>query len=105
MADDILEVVEGTRYQSSDETRIYTITTTNLVSSPENSVTVVVYDESVDEAVTNKVMLSGTHNAEGDVITLKPLSALTKGHSYRVEVKFTVGNNIFERFFRVRCIK
>jgi len=101
---DILEVTEGIRFQTSDETRVYTITTTNLVSAP-TSPTAIVYDESVDADVTSTVMPSGSHSAAGDVITLKPLTSLTKGHSYRVEVKFTVGSNIFERYFRVGCIK
>lgn len=101
---DILEVSEGVRYQTSDETRVYTITTTNLVSSP-TSTTAVVYDELDNSDVTSTVMPSGSHSESGDVITLKPLTALTKGHSYRVEVKFTVGSNIFERYLRVKCIK
>lgn len=100
----IIEVAEGVRYQTSDETRIYTITTTNLVSDP-TSPSAVVFDESVDEDVGTTVMPTGTHSATLDVITLKPLTALTKGHSYRVEVKFAVGSNIYERFFTVKCIK
>lgn len=101
---DVLEVAEGVRYQTSDETRVYTITTTNLVSSP-TSTSVVVYDESVDEDVTTTVMPAGSHSEASDVITLKPLKSLTKGHSYRIEVKFTVGSNIFERFIRVKCVR
>ena len=101
---DILEVAEGTRYHTSNETRAYTITTTNLASNP-TSPTAVVYDESVDLDVTSTVMPSGSHSVLGDVITLKPLTALTKDHSYRVEFTFTVGNNIFERYFIVKCIK
>jgi len=100
---DIFEVAEGIRYQSSDETRAYTITTTNLVASPTTT-TAVVYDETAnDENVSSTVMPSGSHSESGDVITLKPLTALTKGHDYRVEVKFVVGSNTFERYFRVRC--
>lgn len=99
----IFEVAEGIRYQSSDETRIYTITTTELVSSPEDPVTAVVYDELIGEDVTSTVMDTGSHTTDGDVITLKPLTALVKGHCYRVEFKFTVSSNIFERYFRVEC--
>lgn len=99
----IFEVVEGVRYQSSDETRIYTITTTNLVSAP-TSPTAVVYDE-LDESDATSTVMSGvdSHSADGDVITLKAISGLTKGHSYRVEFAFTVGDNDFERFFIVKC--
>ena len=101
----ILECAEGLRYQTSDETRAYSITTTNLVSSP-TSPTAVVYDETLNGTdVTSTVMPSGTHTVSGDVITLKPLTALTKKHTYRIEVKWTVGSNIFERFFRVEAAK
>jgi len=101
----ILECVEGTQYQSSDETLAYQITTTNWVSSPTNP-TAVVYDENNNDAnVSSTVMPSGSHSASGDVITLKALTALTEGHSYRIEVKFSVSSNIYEFFFRVRCIK
>ena len=101
---DELEVAEGTRYQSSDEVLVYQITTTNWAASPTVG-TVVVYDESVDEVVTDTVMSTGAHSDSGDVITLKPLSALTVDHSYRVEVQFAVGSNTWECFFRVRCVR
>jgi len=101
----IFEVAEGVRYQSSDETRIYTITTTNLVSDP-TSTTAVVYDE-LDESNVTTTVMSGedSHSEDGDVITLKAISGLTKSHSYRVEFKFTVSDNIFERYFIVKCTK
>jgi len=101
---DILEVREGTRYQSSDEVIPYTITTTNLISDP-TSPTVVVYDESVDTDVTSIVMSPNSPSAKGDVITLSPLQDLTVGHSYRVEVKFVVGTGTYEFFFIVKCIR
>ncbi len=99
---DILEVAEGLRYQTSDETRIYTITTTNVVSSP-TSPTVVGYDEATETDVSATIMPSGSHSATGDVITLKPITALTKKHTYRIEVKWVVGSQTYERYFRIYC--
>ncbi len=99
---DILEVAEGLRFQSSDETRIYTITTTNVVSSPATP-TAVVYDEADESNVTSVVMPSGSNTAAGDVITLKPITALTQNHTYRVEVKWVVGSQTYERYLRICC--
>jgi len=100
----ILEIKEGIQRQTSDETIAYSITTTNWVSSPTVG-TVIVYDESDDDTVvTSTVMPSGAHGNSGDIITLKPLTALTLDHFYRVEVQFTVGSSTYECFFRVKCI-
>ena len=99
----ILEVAEGIRYQASTETRVYTITTTNLVSAPQNP-SAVVFDESVDEDVTSTVMPSGSHSVSGDVITLKPLTSLTNNHSYKIWVTFVVGASTYKRYLIVKCI-
>lgn len=100
----ILEIKEGIQRQTSDEIIIYDITTTNWMSSPTVG-TVVVYDESDDDAVvTNDVMKTGSHIDSGDVITLKPLSALVLDHFYRIEVQFSVGSSTYECFFKVKCI-
>ncbi len=101
---DELEVAEGTKYQTSNESHPYEITTTNWASSPTVG-TVVVYDESVDEVVTDTVMSTGAHSDSGDVITLKPLDSLTVDHSYRVEVQFATTGNTWECFFRVKCVR
>jgi len=34
----------------------------------------------------------------GDVITLPPLRAMTVGHRYRAEIKFTAGGNTLEAY-------
>lgn len=99
---DILEVAEGIRFQDSDERRVYTITTTNVISDP-TSPSVTVYDESTNTDVTSTVMPTNSPSASGDVITLSLLRGLTAGHSYRVEVEFTVSSQIIERYFRVKC--
>jgi len=100
----VLEVVEGTQYQSSDEIIVYTITTTNWVSSPTNT-SVKAYDESVDLDVTSTVFPTNTPTEAADVITLSPLRALTVGHAYRIEVKFVVGASTYECHFFVKCIR
>lgn len=99
-----LEVKEGGLHrQGTDEEAIYTVTTTKWGSSP-SSPTVVVYDESDWSDVTSSVG-APTASASGDIITLTALTSLTKGHTYRIEVKFTTGSNIFETHFRVEAVK
>ena len=99
-----LEVLEGLQHQSANEEIAYAITTTPWGSSPSNIV-VTAYDEEYSDAdVTATVFPTNTPSALGDVITLSKLKALTKDHTYRIEVKFTSGTNIFECFFRVRCL-
>lgn len=101
----ILEVQQGIQRQSADEELAYMITTTNYGSTP-TGVSVVVYDEQTNTDVTSTVMPAGAHSVSGDVITLKPLKSLTKGHSYRVEVEFTDSDsNIWEPFFKVKCVR
>jgi len=98
----IHEVSQGLQYQGADERLVYTITTTNWESAP-TSPTVVAYDENGHTDVTTTVFPSNSASASGDVITLDLLRALTAGHTYRIEVKFTVSSNIWECFFRVKC--
>lgn len=100
----ILEVAEGKQEQSADEIQSYTITTTNVVSNP-TTVTCVAIDETTGETVTSSVFdpTSGAGTNSGDVITCPKLQTLVKGHTYRIEVKWVVGSNTFERYFRVEC--
>ena len=98
----ILEVVEGLRYQSADEQISYGITTTNWASTP-TSPSVVAYDEADNSVVTSTVFPTNSPGVAGDIITLSALRALTKGHTYRIEVKFTASGNIWECFFKVKC--
>lgn len=98
----ILEIKEGLLEQSSNESHPYQITTTPWASSPTVG-TVTVYDESTDADVTATVMSSGSHSDSGNVITLKPLAALTAGHTYRVEVLFTSGSSTWDCHFHVKC--
>jgi len=102
MGAEILEVTEGVRYQLTGTTKIYTITTTNVISNP-TSPTATAYDESVNADVTSTIMPSGSNSVTGDVITLKPVTALTADHSYRVVVRWVVGSQTFGNYFRIKC--
>lgn len=99
----ILEVNEGVQYQSADEELAFKITTTNWQGTP-TSPTFNVFDESVDLDVGTTVC-PGTASSSGNDITLPLLKDLTVDHSYRVEVEFTVGSNIWECYFIVRCVR
>ena len=98
-----LQVYEGIQEQSADEELIYTITTTNWVSTPTSPSVKVFLEPSLSD-VTSTVMPTNSPSVSGDVITLSPLKLLTKGHNYRVEVKFTAGGNVWECYFRVKCV-
>ena len=99
----IHEVAEGLKYQSADEQLAYSITTTNWVNNPTSPV-VVAYNEQNNENVTSTVFPTNSPSVSGDVISLSLLKSLNKGSSYRIEVKFTVGSNVYECFFRVKCV-
>ena len=98
----IREISQGTQYQGENETIVYTITTTNWAASPTTP-SMVVKNNSTGADVTSTIAPSGSITASGDVITLKPLTAMTAGTTYRVEVQFTVGSNTFEVYFFVLC--
>lgn len=91
--------------QGVEEEIIYTLTTTPWGSSP-TSVTAKAFsiaDGPVYSDVTATVMPGGEPTVVGDVITLKPLKALTENIKYRVEVKFTCATSIYEAYFLVQC--
>ena len=100
----IREVKEGRQRQGVDESIAYTITTTPWGSAP-SAVAVVVYDVTpgTRTVVTTTVMPAGSPSVIGDVITLPPLTLLTDGKTYRVEVKFTCSGNVFETFIVVEA--
>ncbi len=98
-----LEVVGGKLYQGVDERIAYSITTSNWVSSP-TSPSVKAYDEQDGSDVTSTVYPTNSPSVSGDVISLSLLRALTLGHTYRIEVQFTVGTSIYEPYFKVECV-
>lgn len=98
------EVKESPMEQGTDESIIYTLTTTPWGSSP-GAITPKVYDitDSAYTDVTTTNMPTGSASASGDVITLPALTALTADHTYRIEVKFTCGGSTFEAYATVNA--
>lgn len=101
MAIDTREVAEGKQYQGEDESIAYTLDVSAIGSSP-TSVSVVVKDVTNSATVTATVMPTGSASVSGDVITLPALTLLTAGVLYRVEVKYTITNNVLESYFYVQ---
>ena len=98
----ILEVAQGMQHQTTNEEIVYTITTTNWASTPLTP-TVAVYNETLNNVDVTSSVGTPTATSAADLITLTALKTLTKGHTYRVEVKFVVGSNTWETYFRVYC--
>ena len=94
------KVKESPLEQGVDEQISYTLTTTPWGSAPV-AVAVKAYDTTTSFADVSATVLSGAASVGGDVITLPLLKSLTLGHTYRVEVKFTVNGNIMEAYFEV----
>lgn len=46
-------------------------------------------------------VLSGSPSVAGDIITLPKIENLSDGHTYRVEIKFSLSGNTFEPFMVV----
>jgi len=98
----IREVQEGRQEQGMEERVAYTIATTPWGPVP-TGVVVKAYDTinlGVDVSAT---VLDGTPVVSGDNIQTPTVQALTLGHTYRIEVKFTSGGNVFEFFFMMKC--
>jgi len=103
---DVLQVVEETQQQTSGESIAYTIDTDNYppkaVGTP-SSASAIAFQVSDDSDVNSTVFPSGTVTIATTIITLKPLTALTAGVTYRIQVKFTKNSNVFEPYFLVHC--
>jgi len=95
-------VKESPVKQSPSETVQYDLTTTNVGSTP-TSPTVTVTDMTRNLTVTSTV-LSGSATVSGDVLTFK-LTAMIENHSYRANIRFTIGTEVYERYLIVRCGK
>jgi hypothetical protein len=97
-----LEVAEGLQYQTATEVIPYSVTTTAWVSTPTAPV-VAAFDEADESNVTTTVFPLNNPSVNGDIINLSPLRALVKGHTYRIEVSWTVGSAVYECYFKVVC--
>ena len=99
-------VKEGKQIQGTDEVIVYTITSTPWGTPPV--VVAATATKAYDVTDNNRTdvtatVLTGDTTVGGDVISLPPLDALTAGHIYRIEVKFTSGGNTFEPYFIVEA--
>lgn len=96
------EVLESPVSQGVDEEIVYTINTHEWTEGgTPTSISAVVKDVTYLDnvtTVTTTVFPANSPTGGVDLITLSPLKALTEGHSYRVEVKFTCALNKFETF-------
>lgn len=90
--------------QSADEQIAYKIDTTKWGGSP-SSPTCKAYDMALGGTdVTTTVYPTNSPSVSSDEIDLSLLKLLTKGHTYRIEVKWTDGDsNIVESFGIVKC--
>jgi len=85
----IREVAEGRQEMGANEKVTYTITTTNFASGPASSSMTVKDSNGTDVSST---VATGSVSQTDDVITLKAISGLVAGESYRVDVLFTAGS-------------
>ena len=84
---------ESPLYQGADERLAYTLTTTPWVSAPTSPVLTIKDSDGVDVTATYS---TGSTTASGDVITLARIISLVAGAKYRMEVKWTVGSNVYK---------
>lgn len=103
MADEsIREVQEGIQYQGEDETIVYTIDVSNVGDGPTSPI-LTVKDETADFADVTATVGNGTPTVDGNIITLPAIHDLTAEKFYRCEVKFDLGGNELEHYFRIRA--
>lgn len=88
--------------QGVDEQVIYTLTTTPWGSSP-TSPSMVVKDETLNNTDVTSTVTAGSISTSGDVLTLKTITGLTEGHTYRMEIKFTTGGSVLETYCRIKA--
>ena len=100
-----LEVIEGLQEQTSDERIPYSIDFSGYGASSLDSATAAAFDEGSEENVTTTVFPTNTPSVSGAVATLSVLRALTKGHTYRIEVLAVESATYYEAYFRVYCSK
>ncbi|MBU0847019.1 hypothetical protein KKH23_07485 [Patescibacteria group bacterium] len=86
--------------QGEEEELIYCVTTTPWGSNPFN-VVVKAYDESDALKDVTATVLDGAATISGDVITTPAVKDLSEDHTYRIEIKFTSGANIYETYFYI----
>ena len=96
------EFIQGRQVQGEDERIAYRVSTTPWGSAP-TSVVVVVKDVRASYADVTATNMTGSPSVVGDLITLPILHSLIAGKTYRIEVKFTSGGNVFEAYGHVQA--
>ncbi len=101
---DTLQVVEGPKQQTSNESIAYTVGVAAYPGSGDpSSVVASVFNLSDNSDVTSTVMPTGSVSVSGNTITLKPLTLLTGGNTYKVQVQFARSGNTLEAYFVIKC--
>lgn len=86
--------------QGQDEQIAYTLDTTPWGNNPSNTVVKIYSIDEDDGSLTDvsSTCLEGTPSENGNIITLPTVKSLTPKTVYRLEIKFTLGGNIFEAY-------
>ena len=101
---DTLQVIQGPKLQTSNESIAYTIGVAAYPGSGDpSSVIATVFNLSDNSDVTSTVMSAGSVSVSGNTITLKPLTALTANANYKIQVVFTRSGNVLEGYFLIKC--
>jgi len=98
------EIVESPLPQGADEQIVYGLDVTNWGSAP-TSTTAKIYQVADNGTLTDVTTtnMTGSTAVLGNVITLPKIKSLLSGYQYRVEVKFTIGVNIFEAYLIIEA--
>jgi antitoxin component HigA of HigAB toxin-antitoxin module len=94
------ELINSPVRQGTTEKRAYLVRT--LVGMTPTGVTIAVWDETANADAT-VASTEGSVTVASNVITTKLIKALTAGHVYRVNVEWTSGSEIVNRYFRVEA--
>jgi len=90
MSENELEVAQGLQQQGTEEELPYIVNVANWTSSTPSAATVVAVDETTGETVTSTVFPTNSPSIATTYITLSLMKSLVKGHTYRIEILFTV---------------
>ena len=96
----IREIKNSPLPQGEDESVAYTLDTDDW-GGYSSGAAVVIKDSSGTDVSATK--LSGSPSESGGVITTPLVTGLTKGESYRLEIKWVYSGNTFETFVVLRA--
>ena len=86
--------------QGEDEKLAYTLTTTPWEASPTSPVTTI---KDRDGNADSNLLSTSVTTASGDVITTPLVQNLVAGNTYKMEIKWTVGSNIWEAWGEIKA--